>query len=213
VIAAAVSSSTVAPNRAGARARTLEAMSNRELEIVFLRGVMPDLDRLAGWEFRGTNTPAWARLVGIKKFVKGMYRDVHGDVRGYNCPVVQNGLDEPWIFTRPGGRGKKSSKPGASAPGPDDNAPKRFGFYRVEPVDPTSRDNAYLHAVLLDYGRGGNKAWDPMRGLRDYVVQVDAQNDDLFLGKAYYAVGPARVTSNFFVLERHRTGLTDVAVR
>ncbi len=195
IAAADVSAATVAPNRAGARARALEAMSKRELEIVFLRGVMPELGRLAGWEFRGTNTPAWARLIGIKKFVKGMYRDDHGDVLGYNCPVVQNGLDAPWI-------GK-----------PDDLAPKRFGFYRVEPVDPTSRDNAYLHAVLLDYGRGGNKIWDPMRGLRDYVVQVDAQNDDLFLGKAYYAVGPARVTSNFFVLERHRTGLTDVAVR
>ena len=196
MIAASVApSATPAPNRAGARTLALEAMSNRELEIVFLRAVMPDLERLAGWEFRGTNAPAWARLLGIKKFVKGMYRDDHGDVYGYNCPVVQNGLDEPWITK------------------PDDQAPKRFGFYRVEPVDPTSRDNAYLHAVLLDYGRGGNKVWDPMRGLRDYVVQVDANNDDLFLGKAYYAVGPARVTSNFFILERHRPGLTEMVVR
>jgi len=188
-------------------------MSMRELEIVFLRGVRPDVSRLAGWEFRGTNVPGWARLVGIKKFMKGFFRDQHGDVFGYNCAIEQGPLDQPWLPPRAKARGRRSSDMGASAPGPDDQAPKRFGFYRVEPVDPTARDNAYLHAVLLDYGRGGNKAWDPMRGLRDYVVQVDAQNDDLFLGKAYYAVGPARVATNFFILERHRTGLTEMVTR
>jgi hypothetical protein len=67
--------------------------------------------------------------------------------------------------------------------------------------------------VLLDYGRGGNKPLDPTAGLRDYLVRVDPGNDDLFLGKAYYAVGPLRVPSNFFLLERHRRGLTDVAFR
>ena len=34
------------------------------------------------------------------------------------------------------------------------------------------------------------------------------------LGKAYYAVGPARIpTASFFILERHRPGLRDVAFR
>jgi hypothetical protein len=169
------------PNVFGARARALEAMSMRELEIVFQRGVQPDLERLAGWEFRGTNTPGWAKLAGIKKFVKGMVRREDGEVFGYNSPVIQNGLDQPWHVK-----------------------PKRFGFYRVAPVDPTSRDNEYLHAVLLDYGRGGNARLDPTQGLRDYVVQVDADNDDLYLGKAYYAVGPVRVPTSFFVLERFR---------
>jgi hypothetical protein len=173
----------------GARAQALEAMSMRELEVVFQRGVTPDLERLAGWEFRGTNTPRWARLAGIKKFMKGMYRDDRGEVRGYNCPVVQNRLEEPWIAR------------------PDDAAPKRFGFYRVIPVDPTSRDNAYLHSVLLDYGTGGNHRLDPTQGLRDYLVQVEAGNDDLYLGKAYYALGPLRLATSFFVLERHRPGL------
>ena len=173
---------TPMPNRAGARVRALEAMSNRELEIVFQRGVTPDLARLAGWEFRGTNAPGWAKLAGIKKFIKGMFLDGQGDVYGYNCPVVQNGLDAPWIAK------------------PDDAAPKRFGFYRVAPVDPTSRDNNYLHAVLLDYGRGGNKRLDPTAGLRDYLVQVDAGNTDVYLGKAYYAVGPLRVAASWFTL-------------
>lgn len=171
------------------RCYQLEAMKNRELEDVFLRGSTPDLDSLVGWTFRGTNTPRWARLAGIKKFVKGFFRDSDGDtVYGYNSPAVQNDLRAPWIRK------------------PSDDDPKRFGFFKVAPVDPTSRDNAYLHAVLLDYGAGGNKAWDPTRGLRDYLVQVDADNPDLYLGKAYYRLGPLAPATSYFILERHLEG-------
>jgi hypothetical protein len=163
----------------------LERMSADELETVFLRGATPDLGQLVGWDFCGTNTPPWARIAGIKKFVKGFFRK--GDeVYGYNCPVAQNRLRAPW-FARP-----------------SDESPKRFGFYKVAPVDPLARDNAYLHAVLLDYGKGGNKIWDPSAGLRDYLVQVDREDPDLYLGKAYYALGPARIEANFFVLHRRR---------
>ena len=168
--------------------RGLESMRMAELEQVFLRGTMPDLDLLVDWQFRGCNTPDWARIVGIKKFIKGFYRE--GDqVFGYNCPVRQDALASPW-------RAK-----------PSDVSPKRFGFYTVEPVDPTSRDNAYLHAVLLDYSRGDNPALDPSRGLRDYLVQVSPDNPDLYLGKAYYALGPTRVATSFFVLERDRPAI------
>ena len=211
------------------RALALEAATTAELETTFLRGTMPKLDDLVGWEFRGINAPAWAKLAGIKKFVKGFYlqgdvpvpsspgkpgeftpprvaradpdradpdRGARGGVvRGYNCPAVQDALDEPW------------------QPLPSAHAPKRFGFYTVAPVDPTAKDNRYLNAVLLDYGQGGNKAWDPSRGLRDYLVQVDPDNRDLFLGKAYYALGPLRVASNFFILERMRPGLRELAER
>ena len=178
-----------------AAALALESAPRDALELVMVRGTPPDLDALVGWEFRGINHPAWARLAGIKKFVKGFFRAEDGRVMGYNAPVVQNVLDGRW-------RTK-----------PSDTAPKRFGFYEVAPVDPTRRDNAYLHAVLLDYGRGGNRRWDPTSGLRDYLVQVDPANPDLFLGKAYYALGPMRVHSNYFILERFRRGLTDYVRR
>jgi len=178
-----------------AAALALEASTRDELELVMVRGAMPALEALVGWEFRGINHPAWARLAGIKKFVKGFFRGEDGRVMGYNSPVVQNVLDGRWRTL------------------PSDTAPKRFGFYEVAPVDATRRDNAYLHAVLLDYGRGGNRPWDPTSGLRDYLVQVDPANPDLFLGKAYYALGPLRVHSNYFILERFRRGLTDYARR
>ena len=49
--------------------------------------------------------------------------------------------------------------------------------------------------------------------LRDYLVQVDPANPDLFLGKAYDALGPLRMPTNFFILERFRVGLTDYVKR
>ena len=167
------------------RCYQLERMSSREIYQVFLRGQHPDVDTLVDWEFRGTNHPDSFKLIGIKKFMKGFFRK-DDQVYGYNAPVVQNGIHAPWIAK------------------PRDDAPKRFGFYKVTDVDPTSRDNAYLHAVLLDYGRGGNPIWDPSSFIRDYLVRVDPDNDDLFLGKALLALGPARVATNYFILERHR---------
>lgn len=174
-------------------ALALERATWKELETAFINGTTPDVDDLVGWEFRGINRlplnrlPV-AQLVGIKKFCKGFFRTEDGRVMGYNSPVAQNVLDGRWHI-----------------------APKKFGYYEVTPVDATARDNVYLHAVLLDYGKGGNKAMDPTAGLRDYVVQLDK---DLFLGKAYYALGPARLGGlNFFILERHRVGLTDYARR
>ncbi len=110
---------------------------------------------------------------------------------GYNVPVARNVLDGRWHLK------------------PTDREPKRFGFYAVAPVDPTARDNVYLHAVLLDYSNGGNARLDVTNGLRDYLVRVDPANPDLFLGKAYYAIGPLRIATNFFILERHRGGMTE----
>ncbi len=176
-------------------ALALEQTPMHELEKIFVRGATPDLDALVGWEFRGINhlplnaLPV-ANLVGIKKFVKGFFRAEDGRVMGYNSPAKNNVLDGRWHV-----------------------AAKRFGFYEVYNVDATARDNRYLHAVLLDYGKGENPALDPTQVLRDYVVQVDPANPDLFLGKAYSAFGPVRIPTNFFILERFRVGLTDYAKR
>lgn len=170
-----------------ARVLRLEQTPMHELEQEFLRGGTPDVADLLGWEFRGINH-LWlnavpvAQAAGIKKFVKGFFRQ--GDrVMGYNRAVARNPLDGRWHV-----------------------AEKRFGFYEVHEVDATSRDNAYLHAILLNYGRGGNKPYDPSAGLRDYLVQL---SDDIYLGKAFFALGPLRIPTNFFILERHAVGLTD----
>lgn len=176
----AAATQTAAVSPASREYLTYNELSRRALEKRFVNGATPHLGELVGWEFRGMNTPAWARVAGIKKFVKGFEERPEG-VFGYNRPVKQNRLGQPWEVGE-----------------------KRFGFYRVDAVDPTSVDNRYLHAVLLDYGRGGNGRFDPTQGLRDYLVQPDPENPNLYLGKAYYALGPLRLATNYFVLERLR---------
>ena len=162
------------------------ALGMGALEDLFVRGETPDLAALPGWEWRGLNLGPIAPFTPFQKFIKGFYRDAGGAVWGYNLPVVQDGPARAWRAR------------------PSDEAPKRFGFFLVDRVDAASRDNAYLHALLLDYGRGRNPLLDVTRGLRDYVVRVEPGSDDLLLGKAYYALGPARVPAGYFLLERRR---------
>lgn len=162
------------------------ALGRRALEDVMVRGETPDLAALPGWEWRGQNLGPVAPFTPFQKFIKGFYRVGEQAVYGYNVPVVQDGPARAWSAR------------------PSEADPKRFGYFRVDRVDPIRRDNAYLHALLLDYGRGGNSLLDVTRGLRDYVVRVEPGSDELLLGKAYYAVGPARVPAGFFLLERRR---------
>jgi len=81
-------------------------------------------------------------------------------------------------------------------------------LFRVDAPDPDSADTDRRGAALLDYGLGGNKALDPSRLLRDYLVQVEPGSDDLLLGKAYFVVGGTRLAHTYFLIERYRK-LTD----
>ena len=166
--------------------RRLASLDARELYREFLRGQRPDKDDLAGWEFRGLNHARATELLGIRKFVKGFYRS-DDDLYGYNLKIRQTSVFEEWQGV------------------PDDNTPIRHGFYRVRDVDPTGTDNAHLHALLLDYGQGDNPRFDVTRGLRDYLVQVDA---DVYLGVAMYAFGSKRLPlPGCFLLDRFRRGV------
>jgi hypothetical protein len=90
-------------------------------------------------------------------------------------------------------------------PVPSDDSPKRHGFYRVREVRADDIDNAHLHALLLDYGQGDNPRFDVTRGLRDYLVQIE---DDVYLGKAFYALGRVRIElPTMFILDRFRRGM------
>lgn len=165
----------------------LAAMNLKELEATWLRGDRPDRDALAGWEFRGLNVGTKLHaLLPFQKFIKGFYPTPMGGVRGYNIPVRQDGPHAAWTAK------------------PRDHDPKRFGFFAVNRVDPESRDNQHLRALLLDYGAAPNPLLDVTKGLRDYVVRVHPGSDELLIGKAWYALGLVRVPVGFFILERHR---------
>jgi hypothetical protein len=161
-------------------------LDRRALERLMVDGERPEVDALPGWEYRGMNLGLPARLLRIQKFIKGFGRLASGEVCGYNVRVRQNGAAAPWVAL------------------PVDAAPRRFGFYRVTPVAATARDHTYRHALLLDYGRGGNGRLNPLATLRDYLVRATSGSDAVLLGKAFMAVGQRRVPIGYFLLERYR---------
>lgn len=178
---------------AGVSARFAELASwpKGELGALFDAGLPPDVAALIGLEYRGWNHPRAAALLGIRKFIKAFFPNGRGQPFGCNTPVRQNGLGAEWI----------------SKPSPDQ--PRRYAFFRVEPPDPQAADPDRRGAVLLDYGRGGNRPYDVAGLLRDYVVRVQPGSDDLLLGKAYFVVAGARLAHSYFLIERYRP-LADV---
>lgn len=161
----------------------LASSDNRTLERYLLEGIQPDPEKLVGWEFRGFNSLDLTTVLGFRKFKKGFYRD--GQLlQGYNVKVKQNGLVDPWIDVVKGGKSVK------------------HGFYDVYPVRADEKDNLYANALLLNYASKKNPFYDPSRVLRDYLVQPDPQNQDLYLGKAFLALGSRRIFVSYFILGR-----------
>jgi hypothetical protein len=134
----------------------------------------------------GCPTGAKRSMLVTSKFIKAFYFDRSGQPFGCNTPVAQNGLAGEWL------------------PRPSAEQPKRYAFFRVEPADPDASAGPRHSAALLDYGRGGNRAHDVSRILRDYLVRVEPGSDDLLLGKAYFVIAGARLASSFFLIERYR---------
>jgi hypothetical protein len=170
----------------------LAGRSKRDLDAVFAAGSPPDVRALTGFEFRGYNQPRAAALLGIRKFIKAFYLDGSGRPFGCNTPVAQNELDQEWI-----------ARPSAERP-------RRYAFFLVEPADPDAPDELRRGAAFLDYGRGGNRAYDIARILRDYLVRVEPGSDELLLGKAFFVVARTRLAHSFFLIERYRP-LADAA--
>lgn len=131
---------------------------------------------MVGLEFRGYNLSGAMTLVGVRKFIKGFVNEADGGTTGYNRLVGQNGLEGDWVA--------KS---------------KRFGFFAVEAIDGVAGGAASPGGLLLDYGRGGNPAYDPSRLVRDYLVKVEESG--VLFGKAFLAVGSRRIAAGCFLLE------------
>jgi hypothetical protein len=171
---------------ASARYADLARMPAADLGEIFAAGGPPDIAALVGNEYRGYNEPRSTALLGIRKFIKCFYVNHTGQAFGCNTPVVQNGLDGEWL-----------ARPRA-------DQPKRYAFFLVEPAEPSSADLPGQGAVLLDYGRGGNRGYDIARIIRDYLVRVEPGSDDLLLGRAHFIVAGRRLYSSYFLLERFR---------
>lgn len=184
----------------------LARMKTRELEGILREGTSPDMDSLVGWELRGWNVvePIGKPLVaalGIRRFAKGFYQrpgepkpSEGGQLLGYNVDMQRGGLDDEWL-------GK-----------PTPEAPRRRGFYAVyKPSDGPRPVDEYPQALFLDYTarKDKNGVFDggPLfgdGGLKDFLVQPDPDDGDLFLGKAYMRVPPLTVPGGYFILQRWR---------
>ena len=162
----------------------LARSDDRTLEALFAASAAPSFDALVGYEWRGWNTDPNLKYLGLKKFIKAFFRDAHGD-EGCNIKVFQNALEAEWKpRTR---RGKIDA----------------FAFYLVRPQDDRTRIALNPRALLIDYGASPrNPPYHVERTIRDYVVQPDAGEPDLMLGRAYVGVGRLRVASSFFVIWR-----------
>lgn len=163
----------------------LAMLKKYALHDVFSRGAeKPSWDSLLGYEFRGWNCAPW---LPIRKFVKGFFLGKQngeaGVPLGYNIPVARDGIfgydpNKPWQLL------------------PDETHPQHERFFAVSEVDKNSRDNKFPEALLLDYKVA--ERWTP---LRDYLKQL---TDDIFIGKAYGALGLIRFPISYFILERFR---------
>lgn len=119
-----------------------------------------------GWLWHGLSlalpAPAFA-LFG--KFGKTFTIDLaHGDIRGLNVRMRQRAGDA-WEPARLAGR------------------ELTYGRYRLVDAGP---DAPYPGALLIDYGRGMNRPWDPLGLVRDYIAEVEP---GLWLGHMWLELG------------------------
>ena len=161
----------------------LVATAPAALTAVMRRGDTPKVESITGWEWRGTNLPATSRLLGLRRFIKGFVADGQ-EIVGYNVSVRGADLSTPWT-------------PRLQRDGRREWAP-----FTVAGVDPTARDNEYLHALLIDYAAVAAPEPGIPGRLRDYLVRVVPGSDELLLGHAFLALGSRRVPVGWFALER-----------
>lgn len=155
----------------------LTRASPRELDSLIDARPGPEPAGLVGRRFRGINILPGARLLGIRKFMKGFRNDPStGVVEGYNLRVRQGDDADVW---------QPVSEP--------------FGFFNVTAAGPESRHSG---TTLLDYGASPrNPRFRPERLLRDFLVVPDQGEPGILLGKAYLAIGGGLVKVGWFVLE------------
>lgn len=152
-------------------------MSNHELDMIFTNSKSPKIEELYGWEFKGANTNPITKILGFKQFKKGFHKGCDLDI-GYNVQVKQYGHDKPYMEK------------------PSELSPKVHGYFKY------SKDS---NSIVLDYSEAEslNPSYDPSKLLIDYIVQPDAENSDIFLGKAFLKIKSKKIFVSFFILERY----------
>lgn len=153
-----------------------------ELENALKEGKKATEAQLAGHLWHGLSLVMPQPLFSLfGRFGKAFHLDPNGGrLRGWNVRMRQGEGWAPFTFR---------------------NKQVTYGFYDVD-LAPSSQKLAatYPNAFLIDYGKAGNRAWDPLGRVRDWVVAID---DGLLLGRMYLAFGGRSVpTPSYFALAR-----------
>ncbi len=163
----------------------LWGMSRVELGGVLAAGHAIDPTALDDTAYRGVSLglPAWVERLSWKTFQKVFHRDA-GRLRGWNVRLEQTGLD------------------GESTPMVRRGKPFTFGHFEVVALDGYRTARTVGGGLMIDYGRGGNRRFDPIGRLRDPIVAVNSGSAELLLGWSYLDLGAFRLgTPSFFSLE------------
>jgi hypothetical protein len=161
--------------------RKLARSTSRDLERVMRSSSSPDPRALVGYEWRGYNTAIATVLIGNRKFIKVFVAGPRR-IEGHNYFAVGTSLDEPWQRRRRDAKGSI------------------VGRYGVIPTGGFTHGR-YARAMLINYGAHAHQNW-VLRSIRDYVVQPDASDPDVLLGKAYFRLGRVAIPAGYFVLAR-----------
>lgn len=170
------------------RVTDLLNLDRASLADLLRRGHPIDPRALDDTEYRGVSLgiPGIVESLTWKTFKKVFHRDAEtGRLRGWNVRMEQHGLDGPW---------RPMMKRGQ---------PLTFGHFVV--VEPQAGEvpAGCDRGLLIDYGRGGNRRFDPVSRLRDPIVALEAGSAELLLGWSYLQIGARKVgTPSFFCLSR-----------
>lgn len=139
-------------------------------------------------EYRGVSLgiPGIVESLTWKTFKKVFHRDPEtGRLRGWNVRMKQRGIDGPWEPMMKRGQ------------------PLTFGHFEVVEARRGEVPAGCERGLLIDYGRGGNRRFDPVCRLRDPIVALRAGSAELLLGWSYLQIGSRQVgTPSFFCLSR-----------
>jgi hypothetical protein len=145
-------------------------------------GAAPEPASLEGWEFRGWYAAGSLPGLLARKHRKGFYRLARAQgLGGYNVPCHPGGPDAPWIDRLRG--------PGSW----------RLGWFLVTGTGPRRPPS-----LLLDYSRDGRAhPLNPLRAVREHLVQVSPDDPDLMLSLVEIHVGRQVRQAGMAVYERH----------
>jgi hypothetical protein len=141
-------------------------------------GTAPGIEDLAGWEYRGWLCAGSLPGPVMRKHRKGFYRLARrGRLGGYNIPCHPGPARTPWVDRLRG--------PGSW----------RLGWFLVAEGD---------GSLLLDYSRDDRASLlSPVRGVREHLVQVRADDPTLLVSAIEILAGSQVRRIGMGIYERH----------